>query len=114
MIDELYKGDKVVDFDVSGNSLIFKTESGQVFYSGMHVKYKPGKFPVNVNARSIFATFDSVGVIGEDGKIYFLNEQFIEDSDMQKEWFVSDDENLKKGTLEIGGTHRLRYALVRN
>lgn len=58
----------------------------------MDVKYKPGKFPADVNVRKMFATYDSVGVVTEEGKIIFLNDQFIEDSDAnQKGWFVSDD-----------------------
>ena len=113
VIDEEFKGDRVVDFDVSANSLIFRTESGRIFFSGMDVKYKPGKFPADVPLSKIFATYNSVGGITEDGKVIFLNDQFIEDSDAnQKGWFVSDDRNLNKGVLEIGGPHQLRYALV--
>lgn len=43
----------------------------------------------------------------------YLNDQFIDDSDVEKEYIVCDDDNLKK-VYEIGGTHKLRYALVRN
>ncbi len=40
------------------------TDAGSVFYSGMHSKFRPERFPVQVGAKSIFATYDSVGIIG--------------------------------------------------
>jgi hypothetical protein len=47
----------------------------------MHDKYLPTRFPSEVRARSIFATYDSVGIIGEDGKVYFLNDAIVSDYD---------------------------------
>jgi hypothetical protein len=43
--DELYKGEKIVDFESSSNSLIFRTESDKIFYTGMNVKFQPTPFP---------------------------------------------------------------------
>jgi len=40
------------------------TDAGNVFYSGMSLKFLPTRFPSSVKARSIFATYDSVGIIG--------------------------------------------------
>ena len=73
-------GEKIVDFENSANSLIFRTDSGAVFYSGMDRKYRPTKFPYNGEVSSMFATFDSVGVIGTDGSVNYLNDKFIENS----------------------------------
>ena len=102
-----------MNFDVSANSLIFTTDTGSVFYSGMHCKFRPTKFPIQKGVKSIFATYDSVGVIQDNGKVVYLNDQFIDDSDVEKGYIVCDDDNLKQ-VYEIGGTHKLRYALVRN
>lgn len=41
IVDDDFRGDRIVDFEVSCNSLIFKTESGAIYYSGMHRKYRP-------------------------------------------------------------------------
>jgi hypothetical protein len=90
--------------------LIFKTQSGAVFYSGMHSKFLPTKFPASVEAKSIWATKNSVGIIGVDGKVYFVNEPLVEDCDKFGDVMVSDEPNLK-GVFKIGGTHLLRYAL---
>lgn len=108
--DEPLRGEKIVDFEVSGNSLIMKTDSGSIFYSGMHSKFLPTRFPCNVNAKSIWATYDSVGIIGEDGKIYFLNDPIIADHDKYGDVMVCDDPALM-GAWKVGGTHRLRFAL---
>lgn len=78
--DELFKGEKIVDFEASSNSLIFRTESDRIFYTGMNVKFQPTAFPLDVKGK-IFATESSVGVIGQDGKVYYLNEKLIDDSD---------------------------------
>lgn len=112
--DALYKDEKIVDFEVSSNSLIFRTETDRVFYTGMKVKYQPTPFPKDVKGK-IFATESSVGIVGEDGKIYFLNEQLIEDSDFvckKNRLFVSEDPNLES-VIDIGGAYHLRYALVK-
>jgi len=71
--DELYKNEKIVDFEASSNSLIFRTESDKIFYTGMFVKYQPTPFPLNIKAKKIFASDSSVGIVGEDNKLYFLN-----------------------------------------
>lgn len=76
----------------------------------MHSKFLPTRFPSNVNAKSIWATYDSVGIIGEDGKIYFLNDPIIADHDKYGEVMVCDDPTLQ-GAWKVGGTHRLRFAL---
>jgi hypothetical protein len=55
-----------------------------------------------------------VGIVGEDGKVYFLNEQLIDDSDFickKNRLFVSEDPNLSS-VIDIGGSYHLRYALV--
>lgn len=64
VIDSDYKNERIVDFEISANSLIFRTDEGSVFYSGMHSKFRPERFPAKVGAKSIFATYDSVGIIG--------------------------------------------------
>ena len=64
VIDSDYKGERIVNFEVSANSLIFITDEGSVFYSGMHSKFRPERFPAKIGAKNIFATYDSVGIIG--------------------------------------------------
>lgn len=61
--------------------MIFTTDAGNIFYSGMHAKFLPTRFPSSVKAKSMFATYDSVGIIGEDGKVYFLNDAIVSDYD---------------------------------
>lgn len=114
IIDEDYSNQRIEDFDISANSLIFRTDSGSIFYSGMHSKFRPTHFPVKAAVKKIFATYDSVGVVTEDNRILFVNDQFIDDADREGDIIVSDDENLKRGVQEIGGNYRLRYALVQN
>ena len=112
--DELYRGEKIVDFEASSNSLIFTTETDKVFYSGMNVKFQPTAFPWKAKAKKIFASESSVGILDESDKLYFLNEKIIDDSDFvckKERVFVSEDPNLK-GLLQLGGTYNLRYALV--
>jgi hypothetical protein len=111
--DELFKGEKIVDFEASSNSLIFRTESDRIFYSGMNVKFQPTAFPLDVKGK-MFATESSVGVVGKDGKVYFLNEKLVDDSDFvckKNRLFVSEDPNLTS-VIDIGGAYHLRYALV--
>lgn len=76
----------------------------------MHSKFLPTRFPTQVGAKSIWATFDSVGIIGEDNKIYFLNDPIIADHDIVGQVMISDDPALQ-GAWKIGGTHKLRFAL---
>jgi len=76
----------------------------------MHSKFLPTRFPVSVEAKSIWATKNSVGIIGVDGKVYFVNEPLVEDCDQVGDVMVSDDSNLN-GVFKIGGSHLLRYAL---
>jgi len=114
--DELFKGEKIVDFEASSNSLIFRTETDKIFYTGMFVKYQPTPFPLNKKAKKIFATESSVGVVAEDGKIYYLNEKLIDDSDFvckDKRLFICEDDNLNSEIIDIGGSYHLRYALVK-
>ncbi len=108
--DHPIHGEKIADFEISANSLIFTTQSGHVFYSGMHSKFMPTPFPAHVESSSIWATKNSVGIIGTDGKVYFVNDPIIDDYDKVGQVFVSDDANLK-GAFKIGGSHLLRYAL---
>ena len=70
----------------------------------------PTPFPAHVESSSIWATKNSVGIIGTDGKVYFVNDPIIDDYDKVGQVFVSDDSNLK-GAFKIGGSHLLRYAL---
>ena len=63
VVDDDYKSERIVDFKVSANSLIFSTDSGAVYYSGMHSRFRPERFPTKGETKSIFATYDSVGVI---------------------------------------------------
>ena len=79
--DALYKNEKIVDFEASNGSLIFRTETDRIFYNGMYDKYQPTPFPHNVNAKSIFATECSVGVVSSDNKLFFLNDRMIDDSE---------------------------------
>lgn len=114
--DELFKGEKIVDAEVSSNSLIFRTESDKVFYSGMFVKYQPTPFPLNVRAKKIFASESSVGIVGEDNKLYYLNEKLIDDSDLickTNRVFLCEDEKFNSEILAIGGDYALRFALVK-
>ena len=81
----------------------------------MNVKFQPTPFPLNVKAKKIFATHSSVGVISEEGKLYFLNEKLVDDSDFvceKNRVFESEDVNLS-GLVDIGGSYHLRYALVK-
>ncbi len=76
----------------------------------MHSKFLPTRFPAPVEANSIWATKNSVGIIGTDGKVYFVNEPLVDDCDKVGDVMVSDEPSLK-GAFRIGGTHLLRYAL---
>ena len=109
--DHPLHGEKVADFEISGNSLILRTDSEKVFYSGMHSKFLPTPFQAPVEAQSIWATRNSVGIIGKDGKVYFVNDPIVNDYDSQGEVMVSDEPNLK-GAFKIGGSHLLRFALT--
>lgn len=92
IIDDDLAGQKIVKFKVSNNSLIFLTDSGSVYYSGMHSKFRPEKFPVKAGSvRTIFATYDSVGVVDNEGRIGYVNDAFIENSEKKGNVFVSKD-----------------------
>lgn len=47
----------------------------------MFDKYQPSPFPHNIEAKKIFATQSSVGIVGTDNKLYFVNDRIIEDSE---------------------------------
>ena len=61
--------------------MIFKTETDRVFYNGMYDKYQPTAFPGNFQAKSIWATESSVGIVTKDNKLYFVNDRIIDDSE---------------------------------
>lgn len=112
--DALYKNEKIVDFEVSAGALIFRTETDRIFYNGMFDKFQPTPFPVDVKAKKIFATESSVGVITEEGKLYFLNDKIIEDAeciDSKNRVFYCEDPKLSN-IVDIGGNYGLRYALT--
>ena len=114
IVDHDLHGEKIVKFKLSENSLIFLTDGGHVFYSGMHSKFRPERFPVKEGTvKTIFATTDSVGVIDKEGRIGYLNDEIIANSEKKDGVFLSRDENLKN-TIKIGGAYKLRYALVKN
>jgi hypothetical protein len=46
IIEDDFKDQKIKDFKISSNSLIFITDAGTVYYSGMHSKFRPEKFPI--------------------------------------------------------------------
>lgn len=114
MVDKQLNGEKIVDFESSANATIMITETGNVFYTGMFTKFQPTPFPLDVKVSKIFAGESSVGVITEDGKVLYLNEQIVDDSDYfchrNKVWMSEDDK--LKGVVEIGGSYHIRYALV--
>jgi hypothetical protein len=51
----------------------------------------PTPFPASVEAESIWATRNSVGIIGKDGKVYFVNDAIVDDYDKSGEVMVSDE-----------------------
>lgn len=112
IIDDDLHGQKIVSFEASNNSLVFLTDNGSVYYSGMYSKFRPERFPVEAGSvEKIFATYDSVGVIKKGGEVLFLNDLIIEDSEKKGNIYVNLDPKLA-GVFEIGGTYKLRYALV--
>ena len=80
--DALYKNEKIVDFEASSESMIFRTETDKIFYSGMHDKFQPTPFPGNFQAKSIWATDSSVGIVTNQNKLYYLNDRIIDDSEL--------------------------------
>ena len=80
--DSLYKNEKIVDFEASSKSLIFRTETDKVFYNGMYAKYQPTPFPGDYQAKSIWATDSSVGIVTKDNKLFYLNDRIIDDSEL--------------------------------
>lgn len=64
----------------------------------MFNKYQPTPFPHDVQPKSIFATQSSVGIVGVDNKIYFLNDRIIDESEClssSERLFESEDCNLE-------------------
>lgn len=110
--DQFYHGQKVEDFAISGNSIMILTDAGNLYYSGMHCKWRPEPFPVGGNVKKIFATYDSVGYIDQNNTVRYINDQIIDDSDVNNGVFTVEDPNFKGSVLEIGGTYTLRYALI--
>ena len=80
--DALYKNEKIVDFEASSDALIFRTETDKVFYNGMFDKYQPTPFPGDYQAKSIWATASSVGIITSENKVVYLNDRIIDDSEV--------------------------------
>ena len=82
----------------------------------MFYAWNPRPFPIEVQPKHIFATEDSVGVVAEDGKIWYVNERLIDESDLvsQKDrLYVCEDSNLEREVLGMGGKHGLFYALLK-
>lgn len=112
IVDTDLKGQKIVKFKLSDNSLIFLTDSGEVYYSGFHSKFRPERFPVKPGTvKTIFATHDSVGVVDKSGRIGFLNDQILGNSEKKGNVFLSREDKLNN-VLKIGGAYQLRYAVV--
>lgn len=112
IIDEDLHGEKIVDFEASDNSLIFRTEQGKVYYSGMYISSRPQPYPTQSQAQTIFATHNSVGVIGADGQVTYLNDNIIEGNLKKGDTFVNRNADIQNA-VAIGGTYMLRYAVVK-
>ena len=53
--DEHFGNERIVDFELASNALVFKTESDRVFFNGMHYAFNPRPFPAEVQPKQIFA-----------------------------------------------------------
>ena len=48
----------------------------------MYAKYQPTPFPGDYQAKSIWATDSSVGIVTKDNKLFYLNDRIIDDSEL--------------------------------
>ena len=80
----------------------------------MNVKFRPEPFPQGGSVKRIFATFDSVGFVDANNKIHFINDQIVDEADKNNGVFTSEEKSLEGNVLDIGGTFKLRYALLQN
>ena len=55
MIREGYENQKVVNFDISDNTLIFELDNGELWWAGMKMAYKPEKINIQVPKPKLFA-----------------------------------------------------------
>ncbi len=67
--EDTLQGQKVTDFDVGENTLVFLTEKNQVFWAGMGIALKPLRWaiPDNKKITKVVASLNSFAALTEDG-----------------------------------------------
>jgi hypothetical protein len=70
------KNQKVVDFDISENTLVFKLENGEVWWSGMKLVFRPEKLPMDITTKPsiIGACRNGLAVVINDKVKYELTQ----------------------------------------
>lgn len=76
VINDLFKGDKIVDFDISEDIMVILTDKNEVYWSGMKLEYQPSllKLDPSVKVTQVTACRKSIGVLTEDNRIFMKNE----------------------------------------
>jgi alpha-tubulin suppressor-like RCC1 family protein len=63
VIREGYEGQKIVNFDISENTLIFQLDNDAFWWSGMKIAYKPEKLNLDVKPKLFAAGRSSLAVV---------------------------------------------------
>lgn len=109
---------RIVDFDIGSNTLVFLTESNEVFWAGLGIAFKPLRLnvPKNKKIKLIAAGKDSVVAVTDTNELFsrnpFLNPSSF-DQNLQVDY--ARNEVFEGGEiLEIGGGYSNHYAIVKN
>lgn len=110
-----YEG-SIVDFDLADNLMVFHTDAGKVYFSGLWKYFVPTEvtLPKGTVVRSVAAGHDGFGVVDAKGRVLGWN-GFV---DTDKKYFdlnlaVADDADFEgKRVASIGGRYGGRFAFT--
>jgi RCC1 and BTB domain-containing protein len=115
--DTNFKGKKIVDFDLGRDTAIFKTESGEVFWSGLELVYSPihWKLPEGAKVKKVVASEGSFAAVTTDNKIYVKGDfMHISDASVRNGVHIGNTSAFRGAeVLSFGGNYKNRWAIVK-
>eukprot|EP01017_Pseudomicrothorax_dubius_P011907 TRINITY_DN1459_c0_g1_i3.p1 TRINITY_DN1459_c0_g1~~TRINITY_DN1459_c0_g1_i3.p1 ORF type:complete len:407 (-),score=115.97 TRINITY_DN1459_c0_g1_i3:137-1357(-) len=118
IINDDFAGKKVVDFEIGENIMAILLETGEVFWAGLKMAYKPELLPLpkDKKIKLIGASARSLAIVTDGNEIYMKNAFLKQTSeDLSTGILFTDNKAFDGGNIvAIGGGYRNRYAIVKN
>nr|8B6H_DL Chain DL, COXBP,Chromosome condensation regulator RCC1 repeat protein,Chromosome condensation regulator RCC1 repeat protein [Tetrahymena thermophila SB210]8B6H_Dl Chain Dl, COXBP,Chromosome condensation regulator RCC1 repeat protein,Chromosome condensation regulator RCC1 repeat protein [Tetrahymena thermophila SB210] len=115
VVDRHFVGQKVVDFEVGENTLVFLTDKNEVFFSGLELAYQPIRWEIPTDKKivKLAASKDTFAAVTETGKIYQFNEFVgVSTNEVGNDYNVADSKAFEGKVVDLGGSYGIRFAIV--